>query len=220
MSSRPPTGDRECSYARAPKALQIANNANLARNVRIFSLRKRSAAAGTQIRIYGPSAHRELAMKIPQLANAFRRAIYQPEITSDAAAKPAQNPPPLGRRPEDDQLSMGIVPTDTTEISPEAVFRYVASQYDIQHISLDELHDLVDLLYDGQAISPRDYEILTNGPSRGSGVSPYAGPEVKRNIVAAWQDQRIHDTARGDISAVESDSRALSILGRLASATA
>ena len=158
-------------------------------------------------------------MKIPHLANAFRSETYQPGITSDAAEKPAQNPSPLGRGSEDDQLSTGVVPIDTTEISPEAVFRYVASQFDIQHISLDELHDLVDLLYDGQAISPRDYEILTNSPSRGSGVSPYAGPEVKRNVVAAWQDQRVHDTARGDISAAESDSRALSILGRLAGAT-
>lgn len=81
----------------------------------------------------------------------------------------------MGRRTEEDQLSTGVVPIDTTEISPEAMFRYVASQFDIQHNSLDELHDLVDLLYDGQAISPPDYEILTNSPSRGPGVSPYPG---------------------------------------------
>ena len=158
-------------------------------------------------------------MNISQIATALRRLTFQP----DAAANAAREAPEVRESPveriQDDQANSRSAPVDTTEISPEAVFRHTASRYDPEHISLGELRDLVDLLYDGQAISRRDYAILANGPSQDSGVSPNAGPEVKRNVVAAWQDQRVHDTARGDISAVESDSRALSILGRLVGST-
>ena len=159
-------------------------------------------------------------MKISQLALAFRRFGHQQETVAKTDDKRAPDPEILALRQEHDRAATAAAPSDTTEISPEAVFRYAALRYDPHRISPDEMQDLVDLLYDGQAISPRDYEILANGPNRASVLAPGSGPEVQRDIVAAWQNQRIHDTTRGDISAVESDSRALSIIGRLASAAA
>ncbi len=160
----------------------------------------------------------KLTMKISQLALAFRRFASPQETVAKTADTPALAPEIAAPRREPERTATTTEPSDTTEISPEAVFRYAALRYDPHRISPDEVQDLVDLLYDGQAISPRDYEILANGPSRASALAPGSGPEVQRDIVAAWQDQRIHNTARGDISAVESDSRALSIFGRLAGA--
>ena len=157
-------------------------------------------------------------MKISQLALAFRRFAHHQEAASKTGVKPVRPPEISAPQRESERGARAELSEDTTEISPEAVFRHAAQRYDPHRISPDELQDLIDLLYDGQAISARDYEILANGPTRAAGPSPDAGPEVQRDVVAAWQDQRVRDTARGDISAVESDSRALSIIGRLASA--
>lgn len=158
-------------------------------------------------------------MNISQITIALRRFTYNPSVAANAAKEAPEVRESSVERIQDDQTNSRPTPTDTTEISPEAVFRHAASRYDPEHINLGELRDLIDLLYDGQAISPRDHAILINGASQGSGTSPNAGPEVKRNVVAAWQEQRVHDMARGDISAAESDSRALSILGRLVGST-
>jgi hypothetical protein len=158
-------------------------------------------------------------MNISQIAIALRRFTYHPGAAENSAKEAPEVRESSAGRIQDGQTNSRSAPTDTTEISPEAVFRHAASRYDPEHISLGELRDLVDRLYDGQAISPRDYAILANGPNQESGVSPNAGPEVKRNVVAAWQGQRVHDTARGDIYAVDSGSRALSILGRLVGST-
>ena len=159
-------------------------------------------------------------MKISQLALAFRKFAYHQESARRADDKPDARPETHAPRTESERIASSATTEDTTEISPEAVFRYAALRYDPHHISPDEMQDLVGLLYDGQAISSRDYEILVNGPTRSSDPIAATGPEIQRDAVAAWQDQRVRNTARGDISAVEPDSRALSIFGRLASAAA
>ena len=124
-------------------------------------------------------------MKISQLALAFLRVAYHQETVVKAGDKPTPDPEISALRRERERAATVAEPSDTTEISPEAVFRYAALRYDPHRISPDEMQDLVDLLYDGQAISPRDYEILAKGPSRASVLAPGSGPEMQRDLVAA-----------------------------------
>ncbi len=154
-------------------------------------------------------------MKIAQLIAAFQKFSDSPEKTAETA--PAKQPRPsavAAARPihESDQGD------DIVRVSPEAVFLFAASQFDPRRISRNEVNELADTLRDGGAISPRDHAILSTPPDRriiasATGLEP-ASPA---NLIHEFQGRLAYDMAQSNIAAVESDTRALAILGRLSS---
>lgn len=104
---------------------------------------------------------------------------------------------------------------DRLQLSREAAFAMAATQYDPRNMSEQDAHNLADLLFDHDAISPREYEILSAGPGRRGGGY---GMPTRRDFLSAWQERLAGDMGRSNFSAVNSSSRALSILGRVEAA--
>ena len=157
-------------------------------------------------------------MKVAELVAAFQRfATTQnntesagPEILSPARPQTL----PVAALPVN-----SIVETeDQISVSPEAVFTFAASRFDPERITRDEVRSLADTLRDGAAISVRDRAILASTPQGGLQNALYEiDPATPTNLVNEFQNRLAIDMANADINAVEEDTRALAILGRLAS---
>ena len=104
---------------------------------------------------------------------------------------------------------------DQLNLSREAAFAMAASQFDPRDMSERDAHHLADLLFNHDAISPREYEILSNGPGRRSGGF---GTPARRDFLSAWQERLAGGMGRSNFNEVNSSSRALSILGRVEAA--
>ena len=154
-------------------------------------------------------------MKISQLIAAFQKFTEPQEKTvatppSRLAAAPAATAAQPVRQadPGDDIIT----------VSPEAVFLFAASQFDPRSITRNEANELADTLRDGGAISPRDHAILSSPPDRATFAGAIATGETSPgNIINDFQNRLAYDMAQSNITAVESDTRALAILGRLSS---
>lgn len=107
---------------------------------------------------------------------------------------------------------------DLISLSPEAVFTFAASRFDPERISRRDLGSLIDTLHDGGAISGRDRAILES-PPRGGPIPAIveSDPTQPTNLVSEFQGRLATDLANANVRAVEEDTRALAILGRLAS---
>jgi len=158
-------------------------------------------------------------MKITQLIAALQKFAEPREQATEAGlARPDAlldaRPDALPAKP----VREAAPGNDIVTISPEAVFLFAASQFDPQRITRNEANELADTLRDGSAISPRDHAILSAPVERrsfaGATASPLASPA---NLTNEFQGQLAYDMAQSNITAVEADTRALAILGRLSS---
>ena len=107
---------------------------------------------------------------------------------------------------------------DIVTVSPEAVFLFAASQFDPRRITRNDANELADTLRDGGVISPRDHAILSSPPDRRTiGCEISIDPASAANLINEFQGRLAYDLAQSNIAAVEADTRALAILGRLSS---
>ena len=106
---------------------------------------------------------------------------------------------------------------DQVSVSPETVFTFAASRLDPQRITRPEIEALADTLRNGGAISGRDRTTLTSLPQDQLQSALFDnGAAEPTNLVTDFQGRLAVDLANSNIRAVEEDTRALAILGRLA----
>lgn len=157
-------------------------------------------------------------MKISQLTNVIQKFTDPREAPADAARDSAAvRPQQAESRAEKIQPEQKSADGDEIRLSPQAVFLFAASQYDPRNISQNETRELAQTLREGRAISERDEIVLTR-PNRDRSRLFFTDPEptARRDLIVEFQSRLAQDTTRGDIANVEADTRALSILGRLA----
>ena len=157
-------------------------------------------------------------MKVAELVAAFQRFAAPQNTAGETSPKDnrAQAPVPASVVPEPEPLPTAT--DDRVSVSPEAIFTFAASLYDPQRITRPDVEALADILYDGGAISERDRAILASAPDRQSqSVYFESDPNSSTNLVTEFQGRLSVDLANSNIAAVEEDTRALSILGRLVS---
>ncbi|MEQ9490451.1 MAG: hypothetical protein RIM72_15810 [Alphaproteobacteria bacterium] len=105
-------------------------------------------------------------------------------------------------------------PVDVVEVSIQATYMLAAQQFDPKNMSDTEAKELADMLFDAGAITRRDRTILVQGPSeRGLTVDD---PTRQRDIIAGFQEQMASGYGESNPQAVNDNSRALTILGRVA----
>ena len=156
-------------------------------------------------------------MKSSPLVTAFQK---YPESQDRKAEEAVATPAPVASRPpEPAAAETRTAPTDDiVTVSPQAVFLFAASQFDPQRISRPEITELADTLRDGWVISGRDHMILTSRADPGDITnSPNSNFREAGDRIANFQGRLSYDLAKSNVANVEADTRALSILGRLAS---
>lgn len=99
------------------------------------------------------------------------------------------------------------------DFDDDAAYRLAAGTFDPCAMTEEENRRLADLLLDSDVINMRDYQILVTGPSRRCGT--LADIRAPRNYLADWQDSLSRHMGRNDYTAIDTDSRALTILGKL-----
>lgn len=119
-------------------------------------------------------------------------------------------------RPQQDRVAEDKSgnPVDVVQVSVQATYMLAAQQYDPHQLSKAEARDLADLLSESGAINRRDKSILENGPAeRGVQIDDLIR---KRDYIAGFQEQMASGYGESDPQAVNDNSRALTILGRVA----
>jgi hypothetical protein len=154
-------------------------------------------------------------MKITQLIAAFQKFSEPREKitqTEPAPSNAVRSAPPASPAPVAGEGG------DIVTISPEAVFLFAASQFDPRNITRNEVNELADTLHDGGAISLRDHAVISS-PTDRQYFSSATGSNAAApaNLITEFQGKLAYDMAQSNILAVESDTRALAILGRLSS---
>ena len=158
-------------------------------------------------------------MIITQLIAAFQK-FAEPQEKSVETTPSEPEAPPAGpaRDAAYNPARDAAYNDDIITVSPEAVFLFAASQFDPRRITRNEANELADTLRDGGAISPRDHAILSSPPDRRAFAGAIgADPASAANLINEFQGRLAYDMAQSNIAAVESDTRALAILGRLSS---
>ncbi len=157
------------------------------------------------------------SMNISELFTTFQKSFGSQERTIAAPDEPTA--PQAAKITPDPVAEGGKASTDDiVTVSPQAVFLFTASQYDPRNISESEVRELADTLRDGGAISKRDHSILTSRPDpRNASTTFRTEFREPGNLVADFQGRLSQDLAQSNVEAVEADTRALSILGRLSS---
>ena len=107
-------------------------------------------------------------------------------------------------------------PVDTVKISVQATYVLAASQFDPRAITPPETQTLADRLYEGGAIGSRDRSVLIEGPRNVPGALPRSAGEP-RDLLADFQAQLAEDVGRSDLRSIDDSTRAVTILGRVAS---
>lgn len=157
-------------------------------------------------------------MKVAELVAAFQR--FATTQNSADGAGPREIPPerPSAARIESVPPKPAAETEDQISVSPEAVFTFAASQFDPERITRSDIESLATILLDGGAISQRDRAILASSPKGQLQTALFdSDPSTPINLVSDFQGRLAVDLANSNISGVEEDTRALSILGRLAS---
>lgn len=146
---------------------------------------------------------------------------FQKSFGSQERAATSNEPPPapaVNTAPPAAAESSAAATDDIVTVSPQAVFLFAASQFDPRSITRDGIMDLADTLRDGGAISNRDHAILTSRPDpRNQDTTFRSDFREPANLIADFQGRLSQDLAQSNVAAVEADTRALSILGRLSS---
>lgn len=155
-------------------------------------------------------------MKVAELVAAFQRFA----TTQNNAESAGPDSLPDVRPPSPAAVEPAAKPVSETEdqisVSPEAIFTFAASRFDPERITRDEVRSLADTLRDGGAISVRDRAILASTPQGRLQTAFFEhDPGTPTNLINEFQGRLAVDMANSDINAVEEDTRALAILGRL-----
>lgn len=159
-------------------------------------------------------------MKLDTLLSVLKRSPQDEAGSTNAdvsAASPIRLVTPAEPRPKPAEAvpSPGD-PVDTVKISVQATYLLAASQFDPRDITGSETKRLADQLYEGGAISSRDRTILANGPRETATALPKRGNE-SRDVLSDFQAQLAEDIGRSDLRSIDDSTRAVTILGRVAS---
>ncbi|MEX2618410.1 MAG: hypothetical protein WD767_20180 [Alphaproteobacteria bacterium] len=152
-------------------------------------------------------------MNISELFTTFQKSFGSQERAAATEPPPAQ----AGiTAPAAAAESSAAATDDIVTVSPQAVFLFAASQFDPRSITRDGITELADTLRDGGAISNRDHAILTSRPDPRNPTTTFrADFREPLNLIAEFQGRLSQDLAQSNVAAVEADTRALAILGRL-----
>ncbi|MDJ0685041.1 MAG: hypothetical protein QNJ84_10090 [Alphaproteobacteria bacterium] len=159
-------------------------------------------------------------MTLDSLFSIFKRRPEGEPALADARARVPQiaklgGPARQIAAPPETAARQPAGPVDQVQISAQAAFVLAASQYNPSAITETETQRMSDGLYQGKAISARDRAILVKGPQ--SGAERFGSQNAPRNLLAAFQTDISDALGRSDFVTVETSSRAVSILGRVAS---
>lgn len=160
-------------------------------------------------------------MKLESLLSVFRKPASESGAVGDATVRVAEPNRPLPSlfdgpdRQAPPPPPLPDEPVDTVEISVQATFVLAASQFDPRSITQPEAQRLADQLFQGGAINTRERGIITVGPrpSDSLGQDPFSS----RDLIADFQAQLATDVGRSDLRSIDDGTRAVSILGRIAS---
>ncbi|MBT5109194.1 MAG: hypothetical protein HOM25_10970 [Rhodospirillaceae bacterium] len=146
----------------------------------------------------------------PAPDDANRSGVGAERITPTTAQKP-NNPAPPSPNVTDNV-------TDQVSLSSQAAFKLAAQKYNPREITPIETRALTDALHQNLAISARDRAIILSSSEpakRLFALKP--APDAPQDLVETFQRRLATGAIAGDIPAVDANSRALSILGRLVS---
>lgn len=158
-------------------------------------------------------------MKLDSLLSLFRAPLDLDAAAREAARDAEVLPPrrPHSSRDESNQrpeADNGGNPVDTVDVSVQATYLLAASQFDPRRMSSVDMRGLADLLFKNGAISTREREILAHGPANEGVIAPDF--LASRNFIAEFQESLAAAMGRSSARAVNENSRALAILGRIA----
>jgi hypothetical protein len=158
-------------------------------------------------------------MKLDTLLSVLKRS-PQDEAgntnTEVRSASPIRLVTPAEPRPRPAEAPSPGDPVDTVKISVQATYVLAASQFDPRAITAPETTRLADQLYEGGAISSRDRNIIADGPREVVGALPRDG-SAGRDLLSDFQAQLAEDVGRSDLRSIDDSTRAVTILGRVAS---
>lgn len=158
-------------------------------------------------------------MKLDTLLSVLKRSPSDDAGGANAdvkAASPVRLVTPAEPRPKRAETPVAGDPVDTVKISVQATYVLAASQFDPRDITGPEAARLADQLYEGGAIGSRDRNILAEGPRPSASALPRS-PGDSRDLLADFQAQLAEDVGRSDLRAIDDSTRAVTILGRVAS---
>ena len=158
-------------------------------------------------------------MKLDSLLSVFKKSPAEAGSAGDATIRVARRdrdvpdrsdrPLPPPPQPAADE------PVDTVQISVQATFVLAASQYDPRSISFPEAQKLADQLLQGGAITRRERDVISGGPRSTDTFGQ--DPLLNRDLLSDFQEQLAADVGRSDLRSIDESTRAVSILGRVAS---
>jgi len=157
-------------------------------------------------------------MKLDSLLSVFKKPPVESGGSGDATirvARRGRDLPDRSDRPQQQSPQPAPdEPVDTVQISVQATFVLAASQYDPRSISVPEAQRLADQLLQGGAISRRERDVISSGPRTIETVGQ--DPFVNRDLLSGFQEQLAADVGRSDLRSIDESTRAVSILGRVA----
>lgn len=158
-------------------------------------------------------------MKLDTLLSVLKRSPQDEAGSTNAdvrTASPIRLVTPAEPRPKRAEIPAAGDPVDTVKISVQATYVLAASQFDPRDITAPEATRLADQLYEGGAINNRDRTIIIDGPRRTAAALPRE-TGGGRDLLGDFQAQLAEDIGRSDLRAIDDSTRAVTILGRVAS---
>lgn len=158
-------------------------------------------------------------MKLDTLLSVLKRTPQDEAGSANAevrSASPIRLVTPDKPRPKLPEASAPGDPVDTVKISVQATYVLAASQFNPRDITASETKRLADQLFEGGAIGSRDRTVLAEGPRETAGAPPRDG-KGSRDLLSDFQAQLAEDIGRSDLRSIDDSTRAVTILGRVAS---
>ena len=109
-------------------------------------------------------------MKLSTLFSTFAQHQKGAELSGNLRSGPMSGPIERSRADARPLGGDSLQDHDQLNLSREAAFAMAASRFDPRNMSEQDAHHLAEMLFDHDAISPREYEILSSGPGRRGGV--------------------------------------------------
>lgn len=107
-------------------------------------------------------------------------------------------------------------PEDSIHVSTEAAYMLAGSRFDPRNMTDLEVRDMADLLLHSRAISMKDHQLIVMGPEGKNLSERYNRGLDSRDMIAGWQERMARDIGSSNLANLDKDSRALTILGRVA----
>lgn len=150
--------------------------------------------------------------KFAQFLAAFRAKHGTDDLSADLffleqAEHADRRAPAYRRRATDNE------PVTRYDLGGNAAFHLAATNFNPCAMTDRDNRRLADLLLDAGAISAQDHEILVRGPIRRRSI--LTDLPAPRNYLADWQESLAKHMGYDDYSAMDTDSRALNVLGKV-----